>query len=118
VADAGAARPVDHRLGDAVEREVDIAEAQIAGDVGQPRAKHESEDAVAVIGDRMHEMEEDAAVAAHRAGNVAEYDERRRPAAAGRGGISGPSSGGTSMFSAGRTRASSFFSSSGLRQKT
>ena len=54
MADPGPARSVDDRLGDAVEREVDIAEAQIAGDVGQPRAKHESEDAVAVIGDRMH----------------------------------------------------------------
>src|ERR1700693_284441 len=78
LADAGAAGPVRDYLGDPIERDVDIAEAQITGDVGQPGAEHEGEDPVAVVGDRMHEMQEDAAVPAHRARYVAQHDERRR----------------------------------------
>ena len=65
-----------------VERDVDVLVAQIARDVGEPRAEEEGVDAVAVVGHRVHEMQEDAAVAAHRAGNVAEDDQRRRPRAA------------------------------------
>ena len=77
-ADAGAAGPVGDHLGDPVERQIDVAVAEIAGDVGQPRAEHERVDPVAVIRDRVHEMQEQAAVAAHRAGDVAQHDERRR----------------------------------------
>src|ERR1700746_274791 len=60
--DAGAARPVDDRLGDAFECEIDIAMTQIAGDVGEPRAEYERVDAIAVVGHRVHEMQKYPAV--------------------------------------------------------
>src|SRR5437868_14833794 len=81
VADPGATRPVSDDFGDPVEREVDVAISQIAGDVRETRAEHKGVDPVAVVGDRMHEMQKEAAVAAHRAGDVAQDNERRRTAA-------------------------------------
>jgi len=81
LADARAARPVLDRLCHLVEGDVDILVAQIARHVGEPRAEEESIDAVAVVRDGVHEMQENPAVAAHRAGDVAQHDERRRAAA-------------------------------------
>src|SRR5213078_2520024 len=66
MADAGASRPVLDRLGDAVQCDIDIAKPQVARDVGEPGAKDKGVDAVAVVGDRVHKVEKDAAVAAHR----------------------------------------------------
>ena len=49
MADAGAAGPVDDRFGDPLERQIDIAIAQIAGDVGQARPEDEGVDALIQI---------------------------------------------------------------------
>ena len=78
LADAGAAGPVGHGVGDHLERHLRIAGAQLAGDVGQPRAEQEDVDAVAVVGHRVQEVQQDLRVAAHRAGDVAQHDQRRR----------------------------------------
>src|SRR5262249_19017499 len=77
LADACAAGPVLDGAGDLVEGHVDIAVAQEARDVREPGPEKERIDAVAVVGDRVHEMQEEAAVAAHRARDIAEDDQRR-----------------------------------------
>ena len=46
-------------------------------DVGEARAEHEHRDAVAVVGDRVQEVQEHARVRVHRARDVAQHDERR-----------------------------------------
>ncbi len=78
LADAGAARPVRHRAGDLLERLFRVAPGELAGDVGQPCAEEEGGHAVALVGDGMEEVQQDLRVAGHRAGNVAQDDERRR----------------------------------------
>ena len=52
---------------DLVQRHVDVLVAQLAGDVGEAGAEQEGVDAVAVVGDRMQEVQEHARVALHRA---------------------------------------------------
>ena len=59
-----------------VEGDVDVARFQVTGDVGESRAEQEGVDAVAVAGDGVEEMQEQARIAAHRAGNVAQHDQR------------------------------------------
>ena len=59
--------PVLDGLADPGQRQVDVAVAQVAGDVGQARAEQERVHPVAVAGDRVHEQEQHARVAAHRA---------------------------------------------------
>ena len=81
LADARAARPVlDLRRG-FLQGDVDVAIAQGPRHVRQARAEGEAVDPVAVVGDRVHEMQEHPRVAGHRAGDVAQDDQRRRPAA-------------------------------------
>src|SRR6516164_13709 len=82
LADARAARPILNRACDAIERDVDILLPQVSRDVGEPCAEEEGIDAIAVVGDGVHEMKEEPAVATHGAGYIAEHDERRRAAAA------------------------------------
>ena len=48
-----------------------------AGDVGQPRAEQEGGDALARVGHRMQEMQEQPGVLAHRAGNIEQRHDRR-----------------------------------------
>src|SRR5690606_23257060 len=55
--------------------------SQEAGHVGQPRSKKEGVDAVAIAGHRVHEMQEEARVATHGAGYIAEHHEGRVAAA-------------------------------------
>ena len=51
--------------------------AQLPRDVGEARAEHEHRHAVAVVGDRVQEVQEHARVRVHRARDVAQHDERR-----------------------------------------
>ena len=51
---------------DHLERHLGVAVAQLAGDVGQPGAEQEDVHAVAVVGHRVQEMQQDLRVAAHR----------------------------------------------------
>ena len=50
-ADPGAARPVLDQLADLRQRQVDVAVAQVARDVGEPGAEQEAVHPVAVVGD-------------------------------------------------------------------
>src|SRR5437868_2759220 len=76
--DAGAAGPILHRLRTACQRLVRILGAQCPRHVGQPRAKQEDGDALAVVGDGMEEMQEQPRVLAHRSGDVEQRHDRRR----------------------------------------
>ncbi len=76
-ADARSPRPVLDRFRHAGERHIHVALAQLARDVGEPRAEEEGIDAVAVVGERMEEVQQHARIAAHRARDVAEDDEGR-----------------------------------------
>ena len=49
-----------------------------AGDIGEPRAEQKRRDALSRIGERVQKMQEDAAVLAHRAGDIEQRDDRRR----------------------------------------
>ena len=49
--------------------------------IGEPRAEQEGVHALARIGDRMQEMQEQPGVLAHRAGNIEQRHDRRRLAA-------------------------------------
>ena len=80
MADPGAARPVLDDVADLRERHVDVALAQLPGDVGDPGAEHEAVHAVAIVGHRVHEVQQHARVALHRARDVAQDDERRMAA--------------------------------------
>ena len=71
LANASAAGPVGHRVGDHLESNLRVAGAQLAGDVGQPSAEEKDVDAVSIVGDGMEEVQQDLGVACHRAGDVA-----------------------------------------------
>jgi hypothetical protein len=58
-------------------RHVDVAVAKLAGNVGEARPEHEHRNAVAVVGDRVQEVQEHARVGVHRPRDVAQHDERR-----------------------------------------
>ena len=64
---------------DARERDVDVAVLEVAGDVGEAGAEHQRVHAMAVVGDRVQEVQQHARVAVHRARDVAQHDQRRRP---------------------------------------
>ena len=55
-----------------------------ARDVGEPRAEQEGVHALARVGHRVQEMQEQPRVLAHRAGNIEQRDDRRLPCVAGR----------------------------------
>src|SRR5580700_4487849 len=76
--DPGAAGPVRHARRAGRERIVGIALAQRAGDIGQPRAEQERADAFPCVGEVVQEMQKDAAILAHRAGNIEQRHDRRR----------------------------------------
>ena len=59
-ADAGSPRPVVGGLADALQRDVDVAVAQVAGDVCQACAEDERGDPIPVVGDRMQEVQQHA----------------------------------------------------------
>ena len=74
--DPRAARPVEHGLRASGQRLVGIAPPDLAGDVGEARAEEEGADP-ALLAEGVDEVEEDARIGAHRAGDVAEDDDRR-----------------------------------------
>ena len=76
--DPRAAGPVRHARRAGRQRIVGIALAQRARDVGQPRAEQKRADAFSRVGEVMQEMQKDAAVLAHRAGNIEQRHDRRR----------------------------------------
>ena len=76
LADPRAARPVDRERRALGQRLVGVARAHGARDVGEPRSEQEGRDA-ARFAERVQEMQEQARVLAHRAGNVAERHHRR-----------------------------------------
>ena len=75
--DPRAARPVLHPLRAGEERLVRVLHPQLPRDIGQPGAEQERVDVAPLLGQRMHEMQQDAGVLAHRAGNVAKRDDGR-----------------------------------------
>src|SRR5580693_6026429 len=75
--DPRAAGPVRHARRAGRQRIVGIALAQRAGDIGQPRAEQKRADALSRVGEVVQEMQKDAAVLAHRAGDVEQRHDRR-----------------------------------------
>ncbi len=63
---------------DQLERHFGVAMAQLPGDVGEAGAEQERVDVVAVVRDRVQEVQQDLRVAAHAAADVAQHDQRRR----------------------------------------
>src|SRR5580692_3851879 len=75
--DARAAGPIRHARRTGRQRIVGVALAQRARDVGQPRAEQERADALSCIGEVVQEMQKDAAILAHRAGDIEQRHDRR-----------------------------------------
>ena len=75
-ADPRAARPIDRERRALRQGVVGIAGAHGAGDIGQARAEQKGRDPPP-LAERVQEVQEKARVLAHRAGNVAERDNRR-----------------------------------------
>jgi hypothetical protein len=80
-ADPRAARPVGDGAGGAVERAVGVAPAQLVRHAGQPGAERERLDAPARGDAGLDVLEQHAGVRRHRAGDVADEDERARAVA-------------------------------------
>src|SRR5580700_11338753 len=76
--DAGAAGPVRNVRRTGRERLVRIALAQRARDIGEPGAEQERVDALSRVGEVVQKMQKDAAVLAHRAGDIEQRHDRRR----------------------------------------
>src|SRR6185503_11221997 len=81
LADACAAGPILYLSRGFCQRYIHILITQGACDIVEPRAESEAIDPVAIVGNRVHEMQEHAGVSRHRARDVAQDDERRRPVA-------------------------------------
>ncbi len=61
------------------DRRVDILLAQFTRDPGQPGAEDEDLDRIETVLHRMDELQQEARVAVHRAGDVADQDQRTHP---------------------------------------
>jgi hypothetical protein len=77
LADPRAARPILDGTRHTLERDVDVAVAQVPRDVRQPRAERQHVHAMAVVGDRMEKVQQHPRIAVHRAGDVAQHAQRR-----------------------------------------
>src|SRR3712207_3050256 len=73
VADACSASPIPNMLAYQVDRFVDVFVFQQPGDAREPRAKDKCFDAVQAGADGMDELDQNAAVAVHRAADVAQH---------------------------------------------
>ena len=77
IGDARAPRPILHQSAAARQGLVRVAGAKLARHIGEPRRKEEDLHAQSRLHERMQEMEEDACVIIHRAGDVAKRNNRR-----------------------------------------
>ena len=76
LADSRASCPIIDCAGSLLQRQVDVSPPQVARNSSQPRAEDECLHPVQRVGDREKELQQDAAVAVHRAADVGQGDDR------------------------------------------
>ena len=81
-ADAGAAGPLRHGSGQAVEGRAQVGSAQLVGDAVQAGAEHERLDAPVGALEGEHELDQETAVQVHRLADVADQRQLQPPLAA------------------------------------